>query len=103
MVTWDLCRTGDPSQLKPRQLEAFYLLEPVEDSKCKPTLEHVPQHLALMALMEAAGRTHIPYREFRPQEFSLLGSVVAAIRTYRLRYHLSGDGLVALSEFLVKA
>ena len=100
-VTWDLHRSG-PSQLKPRNLGAIYLLAPVKDSKCKPAIEHVPRHQALMALMEAAKRTHIPYPEFIPQEFSLMGSVVAAVPTYRLRYHISGDSLTALSDLLVQ-
>ena len=56
-----------------------------------------------MALMEAANRTHIPYPEFRAQEFSLMGSVVAAVPTYQLRYHLSADSLTALSGFLVQS
>jgi hypothetical protein len=101
-VTWDLRRMGSPFQLKPRKLEAFYLLVPVDDPKCKPGIEQVPRHQALMVLMEAASRTHIPYPELMPQEFSLMGSAAAAVPTYRLRYHLSADGLTALSALLVQ-
>jgi hypothetical protein len=98
-VTWDL-RRARPSQLKPRRLEAIYLLAPAEDPKCKPAIEPVPRYRALMALMEAADRTHIPYPDFRRQEFSLMGSVVAAVPTYRLRYDLSAENLPALSSLL---
>ena len=101
-VTWDLRRIGGRTQVKPRELEAVYLLEPVEDAKCKLAMEQVPRHRALMALMEAANRTHIPYPEFTPQEFSLAGSVVSAVPIYGLRYHLSGDGLAALSGLLTR-
>jgi hypothetical protein len=101
-VTLDLRRMGTPFQLNPRKLEAIYLLAPVEDSKCKPAVEQVPRHQALMTLMEAANRTHIPYPEFRPQEFSLTGSVVATVPTYELRYHLSADSLTALTDLFVR-
>ena len=99
-VTWDLRRIGVPSQLRSRKLEAIYLLAPEEGSNCKLAIESVSRHRALMALMEAADHTHIPYPEFRRQEFSLMGSVVAAVPTYRLRYHLSADSLRALSSVL---
>ena len=55
-----------------------------------------------MALMEAANRTHIPYQEFKPQEFALLGSVIASVPTYGLRYHVSVDSLKVLSGLLVQ-
>ena len=100
-VTWDPRRINGPSQSKPRQLEAIYLLAPVEDSNCEPTIERVPVHEGLMALMEAANRVRIPYPECRAQEFELMGSVVAAVPTYQLRYHLSADSLTALSGLLV--
>ena len=102
-ATWDLRQTGDPSQFNPRELKAIYLLAPVEDSKCKPAIEQVPRHEALMKLMQAANCTHIPYPDFRPQEFSLLASVITAVPTYGLRYHLSVDSVAALSGLLVKA
>jgi hypothetical protein len=98
-VTWDV-RKARPCQLKPRRLEAIYLLAPAEDSKCKPAIEPVPRRRALMALMEAADHTHIPYPEFKRQEFSLMGAVVAVVPTYGLRYHLSADSLPALSSLL---
>jgi hypothetical protein len=100
-VTWELDPIDASSQLKPRKLEAIYLLTP-QDSTCKPAFEPVPGHQALMALMEAASQTRIPYPEFRPQEFSLMGSVVAAVPTYRLRYHLSADTVTALSGLLLQ-
>ena len=96
-VTWDLRREAASFPAKPKKLQAIYLLAPTTDPKCKPAIEPIPHHQALMALMEAAARTHIPYREFRPQEFSFLGSVVAAVPTYALHYHLSADSLMALN------
>jgi hypothetical protein len=93
-MTWDLRPFGHPFQSKPRRLQAIYLLALAEDSECKPTIEPRPQHQALMALMD---HTHVPYPEFRPQEFALMGSVVAAVPTNRLRYHLSADSLTAIS------
>jgi hypothetical protein len=101
-VTLDLRRTGSAFQLKPRNLEAVYLLEPAADPKCKPGIEQVPRHQAVMAFMEAASRAHIPYPELRPWEFSLMCLVAAALPTYRLRYHLSVDCLTALSDLLVQ-
>jgi hypothetical protein len=100
-VSWDLLPRRGHARLKPRKLEAIYLLTPLEDSNCKPAIESVPQPLALMALMEAAERTHIPYREVRRQEFSLLGSVVATIPTHELSYHLSPGSLATLSKILL--
>jgi hypothetical protein len=99
-VTWDLRPMGRRSQFEPKKLEAIYLLAPVEESNCKPVIDSVPQTQALMALMEAAGRTHIPYREVRIQDFSLLGSVVPRIPTHELRYHLSSDSLAAVGTIL---
>jgi hypothetical protein len=102
-VTWDLRpRVDDSLPLEPKKLVAIYLLTPVEDSNCEPTIEQVPRYQALMALMEAANRTHIPYQEFKPQEFAFLGSVIASVPTYGLRYHLSVDSLKALSGLLVQ-
>jgi hypothetical protein len=101
-VTLDLRRMGGPFRLNSRKLEAIYLLEPVEDSRCRLAIEPVPPHQALMALMEAADRTHVRYSEFRPQQFSLMGSVVAAVPTYALRYHLSADSLTTLSDLFIQ-
>jgi hypothetical protein len=98
-VTWDLRRTGALSS-KLRKLEVVYLLMPTDDTTCKLAIEEIPQQQALMALMEAADRTHIPCPDFRRQEFSLIGLVVAAVPIYTLRYHPSADSLSALSLFL---
>ena len=95
-VTWDL--PGAASQSKARRLEAIYFLTPTKDAKCRPAIESIPKHQALMMLMEAADRTHIPYSEFRRQEFSLMGAVADAIPAYRLRYYLSANSLPALSS-----
>jgi hypothetical protein len=100
-VTWNLRRRARP-QLKPRKLEAIYLLAPLKDSRCEPTIEPIPPRQALIALMEAATRTHVPYPDFLPHEFSFLGSVVAAVPVYRLRYHLSGDSLAPLTSLLTQ-
>jgi hypothetical protein len=101
-VTSDLRRNGVSSQLNSMNLKAIYLLSPVDDPECRPVSEQVPRPQALMALMEAADRTHIPYPEFKPQEFSLIGSVVAAVPTYRLYYHLSADSLSAIGGHLIQ-
>jgi hypothetical protein len=100
-VTWDLRQIGAPSQLKPVKLKAIYLLAPVT-SRCKAAIEPIRRHQALMALMEAADQTHIPYPEFRRQEFWLMASVVAAVPTYGLRYHLSADSLADVSDILLR-
>jgi len=102
-VTWDLRGTDNRSQWNAKELKRIYLLAPFEDPNGEPAIEQVPRHQALMALMEAAGRTRIPCREFTRQEFSLLGAVLAAIPAYELRYHLSGDGLAALTGRLAEA
>jgi hypothetical protein len=102
-VTWDLRRTDGRSQSRRRKLDAIYLLAPVEDSNCEPVIEQVPQHQALIALMEAADRTRIPYPEFRLQEFSLLGSVASAVPTYQLRYPVSAQGLKAVTGLLIQS
>ena len=101
-VTWDLRRADDAVLLEPRKLAAIYLLAAVGDSECEPAIEQVPRHQALMVLMEAANRTHIPYQEFTPQEFAFFGSIIASIPTYKLRYHLSIDSLTALSGLLAQ-
>jgi hypothetical protein len=101
-VTSDLRRNSVPSQLNSIDLKAIYLLAPVDDSECRPVSAQVPRPQALMALMEAADRTHIPYPEFKPQEFSLIGSIVAAVPIYRLYYHLSADSLSAIGKHLIK-
>jgi hypothetical protein len=100
-VTWDLRGIAAPFQAKPRELEAIYLLAPVTDSNCEPDILPIPWHRTLMASMQAATRTHIPYPEFLAQEFLLLGEIVAAIPTYELRYHLSAESLKAISRLLV--
>jgi hypothetical protein len=87
--------------LASRKLEAIVLLVP-QDSLCEPVIESVPGHQALMALMDSAGQTRIPYPEFRQQEFSIMGSVVAAVPTYRLRYHLSADTVAPLGDLLLQ-
>jgi hypothetical protein len=102
-VTWDLRRTDGRSQSRKRKLDAIYLLTPVEDSNCEPAIEQVPQHQALIALMEAADRTRIPYPEFRLREFSLLGSVASAVPTYQLRYPVSAQGLKAVTGLLIQS
>jgi type I protein arginine methyltransferase len=43
-----------------RTEQAIYLLALAEDSECRPTIEPIPQHQALMALMDY---THVPYPE----------------------------------------
>jgi hypothetical protein len=100
-VTWDLRKPGSTAQSESRRLKAIYFLNPVEDPHCAPAIERVPQHQAVMALMEAANRTHIPYPEFRAQEFSLMCSVVGSVSTYQLQYHLCVDCLPTLSDLLV--
>jgi hypothetical protein len=102
-VSWNLGRIDDASQLAARKLTTIYFLSPVGDPMCEAAIEQIPPHQALMALMGAAGRTHISYPEFRPQEFRLMGSVVSVVPTYRLRYHVSDSGLTALSGLLVRS
>jgi hypothetical protein len=101
-VTWDLRRMGHSFRLKARKLEAIYLLAPRGDPRFDPCIEQVPRPQALMALMEAAACTRIPYPEFLPQEFSLMGLVASAVPTYRLRYHISADGLRELGNLLMQ-
>jgi hypothetical protein len=99
-VTWDLHRVRW-SNVRPSNLEAIYLLAPVEDSTCISTINPVPKHKAVVALMEAAQHTRLPCSEFTRQEFSLMGSIVAAaIPVYKLSYHLSADNLPFLSNLL---
>ena len=97
-LTWDLRPCGRPFQSQPRKLQAIYLLAPAEDPGCEPAIESIPQYQALMGLMD---HSHVPYPEFKPQEFERLGSVVATVPTNKLRYHLSRDSLTAITDLLL--
>jgi hypothetical protein len=99
-VTFDLRPPGDVYEFNMRNLDVIYLLAPIAGSNCKPQIEGVPRHRALIALMESVRRIH-PYPEFRRQDFTLMARIIAEVPTYLLRYHLSNDGLATLSNLLV--
>jgi hypothetical protein len=101
-VTRQLHRRSGSCDLKPRQLKGIYLLDGAQDPESQTAIGQIARHHAFMALMEAADRTHIPCRAFKLQEFSLMGSVVAGVPIHGLRYHLSADGLIALSDLLAQ-
>jgi hypothetical protein len=101
-VTLRLKKPGSTHHTESKRLEAIYFLDPVADPNFRPVAEPVSQHEALMGLMEAARCTHIPYPEFRAQEFSLMGSVAATIPAYQLRYHMSVPYLPMLRDLLLR-
>jgi hypothetical protein len=101
-ITWDLPRAAPGTLPKARKLEVIFLLNPLSGLKGKPRIQPVPRHQALMELMDAANRTHIPFPEFRIQEFSLLASVVDSVPVHRLLYRPSPRTLTHLVNLLSK-
>jgi len=101
-VSWDLCRRSI-SRSGARTLMAIYFLKPVDDAESVVAITNVPQVQAFMKLLDSARRTHIPYRDFVPIEFSLLGAVSAAVPAYEVCYHLTANSLATVSDVLAQA
>ena len=102
-ITLNLSRSNGVYSSDAKKLEAIYLLMPTNEPHCRPTIEQVAQYRVLTELMDASGRTRIPYRELTSQAFSFLGRLMTSVPVFGLRYHLSKETLAPLMDHLMEA